>query len=199
MESHTPERGDRERLARLLREESSLKPQEIDAVRSRFRCLVLDKEVRVCAKGWFFDQLVFVEEGILRIFERATDGTETTKSFVEPGEFFAELECLDKGLPARLDVETVVPSVLSVLSGQDAAFLRGEVPAWQQLVQIGAMRAMNDAFARQTFLRTGTAASKYRHFVEAFPRLAREVPLKHVASFLGITQSSLSRIRKEGW
>jgi hypothetical protein len=50
---------------------------------------------------------------------------------------------------------------------------------------------------KQNFLHFGTAVDKYRYFVKHHPNLARQVPLKFISSYLDITQSSLSRIRRE--
>jgi hypothetical protein len=66
-------------------------------------------------------------------------------------------------------------------------------------MKAGAMQAMNEMIRKQGFLRIGDATSQYRHFVEHFPSLAQQVPLKYIASYLRVTQSSLSRIRKQGW
>lgn len=186
-------------LAERLGGDSLLKPAEIDAVCAKFRRKDFAKDACVCAKGWFFDSLVFVGEGVFRVFEQADDGSEVTKSFVEPGDFFAEMECLDKGLPAKVSVDAATPCVALTLSGADAKDLLREVPAWGLLVHVGASRAMNEMISRQGFLRSGSASEKYRRFVERYPIAARAVSLKHVASFLGITQSSLSRIRRGGW
>ena len=72
-------------------------------------------------------------------------------------------------------------------------------PNWEHMMREGAMRAMNEMIRKQEFLRIGTSVDQYRHFVENFPNLVQHVSLKHIASYLGITQSSLSRIRKQGW
>jgi hypothetical protein len=61
------------------------------------------------------------------------------------------------------------------------------------------MKAMNAMIRKQEFLSLGDAAGKYRHFIKHFPEVAQQVPLKHIASYLQITQSSLSRIRRQGW
>jgi hypothetical protein len=65
-------------------------------------------------------------------------------------------------------------------------------------MKMGTMQAMNDMIRKQNFLRMGNSIDKYNYFVKNFPVLAQQVPLKYIASFLSITQSSLSRIRKQG-
>jgi len=54
-----------------------------------------------------------------------------------------------------------------------------------------------DLMRQREFLMNRDAASKYRYFIEHYPHILQRVPLGHVASFLDITQQSLSRLRKK--
>lgn len=188
-----------ERLATFLRNNSSLGPPEVELACSHFRTETLARETRLVAQGRRYRKLVFVADGILRVFVTAPDGQEAVRNFVEPGDFFAAMECWDSDLPAPMNVSTVTGCTLLTLSREDARSLADSIPQWELLIQAGAAKAMGDMIRKQAFLRVGDSAQQYRRFVELYPDLARRAPLKHVASFLGITQSSLSRIRKKGW
>ena len=127
------------------------------------------------------------------------DGDEVVKNFVEKNGFFADLECTEKDRPAVLNLSAVTDCTLLKLSRMDSTRLVKLFPDWEHMMREGAMRAMNEMIRKQEFLRIGTSAEQYRHLVENFPNLIQRVSLKHIASYLGITQSSLSRIRKQGW
>lgn len=150
-------------------------------------------------QGRRYRKIVFVAEGVLRVFVRAPDGQEAVRNFVGPGEFFAAMECFEGDRPAPMNVDSTTACTLLTLSKSEAESLAHEIPQCGLLIQAGAAKAMGDMIRKQSFLRLGDSTEQYRHFVESFPEIARRVPLKHIASFLGITQSSLSRIRRIGW
>jgi CRP-like cAMP-binding protein len=186
-------------LKSYLEKNSDLKSDEIDIICSYFKTEKLEKEVCLVQEGMRYKKIVFVAEGILRVFVTDQNGEEVIKNFIEADDFFSEIESFEKDLPSVINVITVTDCTLLTLTKADAEELVNELPKWEYLMKAGAMQAMNDMIRKQNFLRIGSSAEQYRYFVENFPNLARQVPLKYIASYLRITQSSLSRIRKQGW
>jgi CRP-like cAMP-binding protein len=182
-----------------LKENSDLKCEEIKIICSCFIEECLEKEEPLVVEGEKLKKIVFVVEGILRVFVMDPDGEEVVKNFLEPNTFFSEIESFDKNLPAVINVSAVTDCKILTLSKTNAELLGKELPQWEYMMKSGAMQAMNDMIRKQNFLRIGNSIDQYRHFVEHFPNLAKQVPLKYIASYLRITQSSLSRIRKQGW
>lgn len=186
-----------QQLARFL-EKSSLPPAEIELVCSHFHVERFRKETRIVTQGRPYGKLVFVAEGILRVFVVTPEG-EVVKNFVEPNDFFADLECIEKDQPAVVNLATVTGATLLTLSKVDSGRLTKAFPPWEHMMREGAMQAMYEMVRKQEFLRIGDSADQYRHFAQHFPNLIQQVPLKYVASYLRVTQSSLSRIRKQRW
>ena len=182
-----------------LKENSDLKREEIKIICSYFIEECLEKEKPLVVEGEKFKKIVFVADGILRVFVIDPNGEEVVKNFLEPNNFFSEIESFDKNLPAVINVSAVTDCKILTLSKSNAELLVKELPQWEYMMKLGAMQAMNDMIRKQNFLRIGNSVDQYRHFVEYFPNLAQQVPLKYIASYLRITQSSLSRIRKQGW
>jgi CRP-like cAMP-binding protein len=186
-------------LADFLREHSTLNRDQVALVCSFFRCETFPTETTIVRQGTRYRKIVFVAEGILRVFVRTPEDGDVVKNFVETSEFFADLECIEKDLPAVINVASVTRCTLLTLSKVDSDRLCRELPEWLHLSREGAMQAMNQMIRKQTFLRLGSASDRYRYLVENQPNIVRHVSLKYIASYLGITQSSLSRIRKQGW
>jgi CRP-like cAMP-binding protein len=180
-----------------LIENSPLKAEEIEIVSSHFYLERLDKEKSLLMQGEKYRKIVFVVEGILRIFVIDDSGEEVLKNFLEPGNFFSDIEGFEKNQASLINVSAVTDCTILTLSKSDADKLVELVPKWEYLMKLGAVQAMNDMIRKQNFLRMGDSADQYRHFVKNFPQLAQQVPLKYIASYLRITQSSLSRIRRQ--
>lgn len=186
-------------LVAYFKENSTLKPDEVEMVCSYFHSEFLNKEERLLMEGDRYQKIVFVVKGILRVFVIDRDGEEVVKNFIEPKNFFTDIESFERNLPAVINVSAVTECTLLTLSKSDAELLINQLPQWAYLIKMGTMQAMSNMIRNQNFLRMGNSTDQYRHFVKCFPALAQQVPLKYIASYLRITQSSLSRIRKQGW
>lgn len=185
------------RLTDCLKEQSGLTNEEIGIVCSYFREEILGKEEPLFAEGSRYRKIVFVAGGILRLFVYDLKGDEIVKNFIEEGEFFSDIDSIEKDSPSGINVSAVSDCILLTISFSDAEKLVREVPRWEYLMKLGAMRAMNDMIRKQNFLRVGDSKDQYLYFVKNFPNLAQNVPLKYIASYLRVTQSSLSRIRRQ--
>jgi len=184
-------------LAEFLNKYSSLKREEIELICCYFQQETLNKEEPLLISGNKYKKIVFVVEGILRVFVIDPNGEEVVKNFIEPKSFFSDIEGFEKNQPSSINVSAATDCKILTLSKLDADKLVGQVPQWEYLMKVGAMQAMNEMIRKQEFLRIGNSADQYRHFVKHFPFLVQQVPLKYIASYLQITQSSLSRIRRQ--
>lgn len=187
----------RDLLTAFLKSDFSLERGEIELICSFFQEESLPKETSLIVAGTVYKKIVFVAEGILRLFVVDQNGDEVVKNFIEPNSFFAEIESLEKNQFSPVNVSSVTDCRLLTLSVQHSGMLAAQLPKWEYLIKAGAMQAMNNMIRKQEFLRIGDSAEQYRYFVKHFPLLARQVPLKYIASYLRITQSSLSRIRRQ--
>lgn len=186
-------------LTNYLKENSSFKPGEIETICSFFKSQSLAKEEPLFQKGSRFSKIVFVAEGILRSFIYDEDGEEIVKTFISPHEFFAEIGSFENETPCAFHVKAITSSKLLTLSKADSERLAKQIPGWEMAMKNETVKAMNTMIRKQEFLSLGDAADKYRHFIRHFPEVAKQIPLKHIASYLQITQSSLSRIRRQVW
>lgn len=184
-------------FAEYLGKDLSLNHDEIALICSYFREENLKAESQLFVAGTKYKKIIFVIEGVLRVFIVDTNGDEVVKNFIEPHCFFADFESFDKNQNALINVSTVTDCTILSLSKTDANELIRELPQWEYLMKVGGMQAMTEMIKKREFLLIGDSSQQYRHFVNYHPLLAQKVPLKYIASFLRITQSSLSRIRKQ--
>lgn len=183
-------------LTGYISKHSSLKYEEVELISGYFQQEFLTKEAQLVVAGSKYKKIVFVAEGILRLFVIDHNGEEVVKNFIEPNCFFADIEGIDKNQNSLINVSAVTDCTLLTLSKPDADDLVKILPQWDYLMKAGALNAMSDLIRKQEFLHIGDSSGQYQHFVTHFPLLARQVPLKYIASYLRITQSSLSRIRR---
>jgi CRP-like cAMP-binding protein len=189
--------NDYESLAIKIRQTDLLSEEEIEVICNHFYTKVIPKNKFFIESGNRCSHIGFLLSGILCSFIYSEEGEEVVKYFVEPDQFFTDLESYEHSHPAKLNIQSVIDSKILYISKCDNQDLQSQIPAWGHVLSIFSSSALNKMIQTQNFLHFGTAREKYRYFVQHHPNLARHVPLKFIASFLGITQSSLSRLRRE--
>jgi CRP-like cAMP-binding protein len=184
-------------FAEYLKNDSSLNQHEIELICSYFQQETFKSESQLVIAGNKYKKIIFLVDGILRVFIIDNNGEEVVKNFIEPNCFFADIESLEKNQNSHINVSAVTDCTILTLSKSDAEKLIKQFPKWEYLMKVGAMQAMNDMIRKQEFLHIGDSSDQYLHFIKHFPLLVKHVPLKYIASYLRITQSSLSRIRRQ--
>jgi len=153
-------------------------------------------------KGDFFskagrisDRLGFVNSGLLRSFY-TIKGKETTTFFQMPGSIAAALMSFLQMKPAIENIQALEDSELVVISRKELLNLYNENWKWQQVGRVITERYYVKMEERTISLQSQSAQERYENFLLEFPELIQVVPLYYIASFLGISPETLSRIRK---
>jgi CRP-like cAMP-binding protein len=93
-------------------------------------------------------------------------------------------------------VQAVTDCRLLVFTKRDWDELAHTIVGWRDMVHKMTSTHLQEKLARLSPMLTQDATTRYREFLENYPQLANRIPLSYLASFLGMTQSSLSRIRR---
>ena len=186
-----------EAISKQLKEVKILSDHEIEQICSAFEIETIRKNKYFLEAGQRCSKIGFLFSGILCSFIYDTEGSEIVKHFLEPYQFFTDLDSYENAKPACLNIISITESTILSIKKQDNNDLQHEIPKWEHVQGLFASRALNNMIQMRNFLNFGSATEKYRYFVKNYPNLARNVPLKYIASYLGITQSSLSRLRRE--
>lgn len=183
-------------LSETIKEPNLLSAQQIEDVCKHFSIVKLSRNEFFLEQGKRCSKIGFLSSGIICSYIFDSEGEIKVKHFVEPGLFFTDLDAYEKAGAASLNLQAVVDSTVYFISREKYAQLSQRMPQWQNTMNYFASKALKEMIMTQNFLHFGEAIDKYRHFVQQHPNLARQVPLKYIAAYLGITQSSLSRIRR---
>ena len=169
-----------------------LNRQQIDLVTSRAKEVKLNKDDYFAEAGKVLKRVGFILEGILRICYYNNRGEEITKIFMEENHLLYNL----KNVPSTEYIQAATDCKLLVFSNKDWEEIADTIIAWDSIIQKIANKALVQKLQRVSPLVSQDATTRYLEFMEKYPTLANRIPLSYVASYLGITQQSLSRIRK---
>lgn len=180
-------------LINYLLQFGNLNQQQIDLITSKTTELELKKDDYFVEAGKMFNQVVFIWEGILRICYYNNKGEEITKYFADENHLLANPY---KGEPMTEYIQAVTDCKLISFSQQDWNELSHTIVGWDNITSKIFQRALIEKLDRRSSLVSEDATTRYLTFLQKFSTLANRVPLSYIASYLGITQQSLSRIRK---
>ena len=138
----------------------------------------------------------FVEVGMLRSYTIDEKGTEHIMQFSPEGWWVADLSSYITGEPSPFNIEALEDAELLLLSKASWDDLMNKFPKFEHYFRI---ILQNHLIATQKRLMqsiTETAEEKYLRFIEMYPQCLQRVPQHMIASYLGITKETLSRLRK---
>ena len=142
-------------------------------------------------------ELFFVCEGLLRFYYLADNGTESNKAFIAEDQFAGPLAASALDLPVIYGVQTLEPTTLLAARYADFVTLFEEHPVFDRLGRKLMEWMVVQKELRERVALHQTARERYLAFVQQYPQFAQRVPQYHIASYLGMTAESLSRLRRK--
>lgn len=128
-----------------------------------------------------------MESGLLRSYSIDETGKEHIYMF--GAEKWLVADICEPDIPCQLFIDAIEDSVIQVATKEE---LLQTTPDVRPL-----LRRLNKMQSRIIMLMSSSAKERYEHFVKTYPNIIQRVPLKMIASYLGITPEALSRVRHE--
>lgn len=173
-----------------------LSDQEWGLLGGAFTERVVDSRTAITSEGEIEEEIYFVVSGLVRLFYKSKDNDQITAFIFCENMFASCLESFIRQQPSTQSLETLEKSTLLVLTKDKLDALYEQVPKTHVIMR----KVMEARFvASQQLLSSYILAGpkeRYELFALHYPHLVQRVPLYILASFLGITPVSLSRIRK---
>jgi CRP-like cAMP-binding protein len=145
-------------------------------------------------EGKVAEKLYLIRKGCLRLFFY-NDGKDITFQFFFEGDFVASFDSLYKRTPSLFYLESIEPTELTAIKRDDFYKLINNDLSLRQLYE----EKLIDRFHayQQLFLSRikNTPQQRYEELLKEYPNIIQRVPQHYIASYLGITPVSLSRIR----
>ena len=183
-------------LTEAARAWAPLSDAQADALAAAFDERAVRAKGPVALPGSEAHDVLFVVEGLLRLYYPTDDGRESNKAFVAEGEFAGALAAAGLGVPLLYGVEAMEPTRLLALPYERFSALMDADPTFERLGRKLAEHLLMRKERRARSLLLQSAAERYAAFEAEHPGLMQRVPLYHVASYLGVTDVHLSRLRR---
>lgn len=170
-------------------------PAAWDALAAAFTERSVEARHHLAFAGDPLRDVFFVAQGLLRLYYLDAKGHEWNKSFIAEGGFAGSVASGLLGLPAPYAIEALEPTDVLVASWDALEALYTQHPALERLGRRLAEQIVIKKELRERAFLELDATARYEAFVREQPALAARLPLYHVASYVGVSEVSLSRIR----
>lgn len=191
-----PEVNPFEQLRKSLNKWFALPDRQWAKLASVFSVRTVSKAQHILLPGDSVYELLFVCRGLLRFYYLSDEGAESNKAFVAENTFAGPLAAAALGLPVIYGIEAMEETTLLICDYAAFTALYGEDPVFDHIGRKLAELILMRKELRTRSLLQQTALERYKDFVERHPSLIQRVPQYHIASYLGITEVSLSRLRR---
>lgn len=155
---------------------------------------LLKKNTELQSIGHTCKTIYFMSKGLARIYYYK-DGTDITESFAFENNILARVESLFSGKPSRKAIQVLEDSEVIAIDAVKLVRLYDRFPDIERLFRKIFETAYVETVQRIEGIQFHTADERYAALLKEAPDVLKRVPLKYIASYLGITQVSLSRIR----
>jgi len=184
-------------LQQSLAKEINLTPEEFEQVKAFFIPKKLRKNQFLLQEGDVCRYSALVEKGALYSYSTDEKGAKHVVQFALEGSFISDLFSLLTGEPSKLNIEAFEDSELLLLTQENRDRLLSAVPRFETYMRQLIERAYVALLRRVEGTMGRTAEERYAHLLQERPHLLARLPQHLIASYLGITRETLSRIRSQ--
>lgn len=156
----------------------------------------LDKRSYLLEAGKTARHLYFLAKGLARFFFINEEGQEITSDFYFAPGFIASFTSFVNQTPSQFTIQALMPVNALAISRNDLLDLYEKHPRLERMGRILTEQAYSEAEKHLLSLLNDAPKDRYLWLLQEYPQYVQHIPLQYLASYLGITPESLSRIRK---
>jgi CRP-like cAMP-binding protein len=168
--------------------------EEENALKNIIQIINIKKNQELQPSGGTCKNIYFVNKGLARIYY-FHGGNDITDSFSSENRFLVRVESLITGKPSRKAIQMLEDSEVFCLPAAALNEVNAKHSGLDNVFRKVFQNCYVDLVNRIESIQFHTADERYANLLNDSPDLLKRVPLKYIASYLGITQTSLSRIR----
>lgn len=187
----------KDNLIQFIRQALPISPARAEQVVEKFNPANFEKNAFILREGTICNASYYLENGVMRSYTYDLEGNEVTTAFFTPNSYASDLLSFFKRVPTKENIQAITDCESWYITYEDMQASFHTIPEFREY---GRLNIVNQyALLKERMLSNlqEPAEKRYADLINAHPEILQQVPLKYIASYLGIADTSLSRIRKE--
>lgn len=180
-----------------LRQYIMISDEELEVIQAASIKRTLRKWQPLLQEGEVWRINCFIASGCFRLYRHSMDGVDHTLRFGVDGWWISDQESYNHGKPSEYNIEALAASTVFVWTKEKWQELMNSLPVLKTYHDQLLARSYEASQRRIYSLISSSAEERYTEFQNTYPSVFNKVPLHMVASYLGISRETLSRIRKD--
>ena len=185
-----------EALLKFINSKISLQKEELDLISKSFVSIEITGDTVLLKQGQIANHIYFLKSGIVKGYENI-DGKNVIQQLIPEENFFTSLESFFHQKPSIEFLQSITSCTIAAINKKDLDFLVEKIPSFGLLVQEVTNLHLSCKIDRVKDFQTLSAKQRYEKFMTQYPKLALQVSVDNIASYLGMEPQSLSRIRRQ--
>jgi len=178
-----------------LQSNSDLDEKQLEIVLNKFKFKKIKRKTLLLLPGEICNKLYFIEKGSLRIYYLTKQGKERTRSIALEGSLVTSTSSFISKTPAFEFIESLEDSELWIMGHKDFFQFVSDMPKWENFYRILLEKAYISQNKKLESLVTLTARQRFEQMQKENPIYIKRFQNKILASYLNISQESLSRLK----
>lgn len=183
-------------LSIFLKQVVDFSSEELEDIVSHFEKESVHKNEILVREGQICSKLYFIEKGVGRSYYLKEDGKEITQWFFIDGKIMSSIESFFQQVPSIYYLEMLEDSEIYSITRERLDMLFARYHNMEKFGRLLSTEMLTRVVNKLNALQFQSARERYEYMLKEFPDISTRVSLGFIASYLGMTQETLSRIRR---
>ena len=188
---------EKDNLIQFLQNVLPMSNAKAEQIAAKFKGRKTARNEYLLKEGSICGESHFVEAGIFRAYIYDVEGDDVTTAFCSKKMFASDLLSFFKKIPSKENIQALTDCETWYITYEDMQESFHAIPEFREFGRQNIINQYGILQQRMLSMLQQTAEQRYSDLVNANPEILQHAPLKYIATYLGITDTSLSRIRKE--
>ena len=186
-----------QKLVQFFKNSNLVSPKAAEEIASTFSSKEIKKNEFLSKEGRVCNDYFFLEKGFIRAFAYDTEGNDVTTNFYSSGQVVFEVSSFFSRTISKENFQAIDDCEGWFITYEQLNHLFHSMHEFRDFGRSILVKGFSSLKMRMLSMITETAEQRYDTLLKTNPEIFQHAALKHIASYLGITDTSLSRIRKE--
>jgi CRP-like cAMP-binding protein len=188
---------DKKKLINFIEQIIPVPRQKVEEIARHFQEIQIKKNDFFIQQGKICHNYLFLEQGFIRSYTLDLEGNEVTTEFYSNNQIVFEVGSFFQKTPSKESYQALEDSYGWYIDFEQLQTLFHSIPEFREFGRMILVKGFISFKQRALSLINESAEQRYETLIKSRPEIFQRAPLKNIASYLGITDTSLSRIRRE--